>query len=339
VLRQAAIAGVIAAALFLVADAVIFNPSGFRARVAFLLGPASQDFVHYTNDWSGRWLVVKDIAENFTRYYPFPFAALAALGLVLACAGAWARKGERGGRLVAALLPLLFAASFTACFNCVARRTDHRFALPQHVLFAVYMGIAVARLTAIEWRPARVLARGLFAITFARALFEAASVDAALVLDPRYDAEAWLEEHAKDGDGIEVHALNVYLPRFPARTKVVRVAPGPVDKRNPLPDVTEVQDTYANIDRRRPRFVVVSQGWVWRYLLDPQMHLEKGRILPPTQKSTGSEADGSAFFRGLVSGQRGYREAYKATWKSKIFPRIDMHASTGQEVWIYERVD
>jgi hypothetical protein len=160
-----------------------------------------------------------------------------------------------------------------------------------------------------------------------------------LTLDPRYEAEAWLEEHARAGDVVETYALNGYLPRFPAKTKVVRVGPGPADKRNPLPAVTEVQDAYGNVAARRPRFIVVSQGWVWRYLLDPEQHMEPGRVLPPTQKSTGAEADGSSFFRGLVAGQRGYREAYKARWTSKIFPRLDLHASTGQEVWIYERVD
>ncbi|MBL8612292.1 MAG: glycosyltransferase family 39 protein [Myxococcales bacterium] len=351
--REAAIATGMAALLFLVTDAVIFNPTGFRARVGFLLGPASQDFVHYTNDWTGRSLVVLDIAKNFTRYYPMPFAVVGALGVAAAARLAFRGEGASGdavpapaegpsggaGRVVGALLPLLFALSFTACFNCIARRTDHRFALPQHVFFAVYVGVAVASAWSIRARLPRLLARGALALAFARALFDAVSIDAALVLDPRYEAEAWLEEHARAGDVVETYALNVYLPRFPAKTKVVRVGPGPADKRNPLPAVTEVQDAYGNVAARRPRFIVVSQGWVWRYLLDPEQHMEPGRVLPPTQKSTGAEADGSSFFRGLVAGQRGYREAYKARWTSKIFPRLDLHASTGQEVWIYERVD
>lgn len=354
--REAAIATGTAIGVFLVTDAVIFNPTGFRARVKFLLGPASQDFVHYTADWAGRRLVVEDILHAFHRYYPAPFAALGLLGIALAVRAARAGVGVdgdevpafeaeggdgggRGGRVVAALLPMLFALSFTACFNCIARRTDHRFALPQHVLLAVYVGVAAATLWSARVKAAALALRALLVASFAKAAFDAASIDAALVLDPRYEAEAWLEEHARPGDLVETYALNVYLPRFPAKTRVIRVGPGPADKRNPLPDVTEVQDAYGNVAARRPRFIVVSQGWVWRYLLDPEQHMEPGRVLPPTQKSTGSEADGSRFFRGLVEGRQGYREAFKARWTSKIFPRLDLHASTGQEVWIYERVD
>jgi hypothetical protein len=336
VVREAAIAAAAAAALLALVDGVPFNPLGFRERVRFLLGPASQGYAQYSNDWAGRWDVVRDEIAGFHVFYPHALALLAVLGVVLLVRDLRA-SGDRA-RLAAGLLPLLAAVSFTVAFNCVARRTDPRFAMPQAVLAAVYGGVAVdALVSRPAWRPARWLARLAVAAAFAVAMFGAADVDANLVLDPRYDAEAWLREHARPGDTIETYGLNVYMPRFPTGVRVTRVGPDASDHRNPMPGVEEVVDDYANASERGARFIVVSEGWVWRYLIDPRDFPAHGHQLPPTQAATGNDASATRYFHELTSSTHApYRLVHVAGWTSKTWPRIELHASTSREIWIYE---
>jgi hypothetical protein len=186
--------------------------------------------------------------------------------------------------------------------------------------------------TVLRW-----LARACVVAAFAVALFAAADVDANLLLDPRYDAEAWLREHVAPGDLVETYGLNVYMPRFPAGAHVIRVGPSPADHKNPMPGVEEVLGAYGDASSRGARFVVVSEGWVWRYLLDPNAFASHGHMLPPTQRETGSDRAATAYFRALTSGEYApYKPAYVARWKSTTWPALDLHASTSREIWIYE---
>jgi hypothetical protein len=329
VAKEAAVALGVGAAALAVTLAVVFNPTGFRARVGFLVGSASQDFAHYSTDAKGFALVVFDSLLRFHRYYPFVLAFAVLVGVILVIRA----------RSAAALVPLLAALSFTLLFNCTARRTEHRFLLPQMVFWSVYAGIALDAL--VRWgRRARLQIVVVAAVgaTFGWALFKAADVDANLVLDPRYDAEAWLAERARHDDLIEVHGLNVYLPRFPPQARVIRVGHEPVDKRNPLPGVLEVQDDFGNAEKRGARFIVVSEGWVWRYLIDlSDWKATSGKVLPKTQLESSTERDGTTFFQALVKEKRGYRKAHASTWTSPVWPRLDIHASTAREIWIFER--
>jgi hypothetical protein len=333
--REAAIAAAIAVGLLVLVDGVPFNPLGFRERVRFLLGPASQGYAQYSDDWAGRWDVVRDEIAGFHVFYPQALVAMALLGLILLV------RDERRhrARLAAGLLPALAAVSFTVAFNCIARRTDPRFVMPQAVLAAVYGGIAVEALVfRPTWRPARWLARIVVVAAFAVALFGAADVDANLLLDPRYAAEAWLREHVRPGDTIETYGLNVYMPRFPPGARITRVGPQASDHRNPMPGVEEIVDAYGNATARGARYIVVSEGWVWRYLLNPRDFPTHGHQLPPTQVATGSDESATEYFRALTAGAHApYRLVYVAGWTSNTWPRIEIHASTSREIWIYER--
>jgi 4-amino-4-deoxy-L-arabinose transferase-like glycosyltransferase len=337
VLREAALATGIGLGVLAIADAMLVNPTGFRARVRFLLGPASQDFAQYTNDWRGRWDVVHDLAARFDLYYPAVFGVLVALGLALVIVA----ERRRPERLVAALLPLLVTLSFTACFNCVARRTDHRFGLPQTVLAAIYGGIGLEALVfGLRAAPARRLARLAATAAFAAALFAAADVDANLLLDPRYDAEAWLRAHVGPGDTIETYGLNVYMPRFPPGAHVIRAGPYPSEHRNPMPGVEEVLADYDGAAARGAKYIVVSEGWVWRYLVDPNDWPNGGRMLAPTEQVSSLDREATAYFKALTTGRYGrYVLAHVSTWTSKIWPPVDLHASTSRDIWIYARTD
>lgn len=332
--REAAVSTGLGVALLVVVDGVVFNPTGFLERVRFLLGPASQEYVEYTNDWAGRWQVIRDLVGHFDLFYPPAFAVLIVLGLVFLL------RDPRGDlpRLAGGLLPLVVAVSYTIAFNCTARRADQRFELPQTVLLAVYGGIAIDTLVfRVRLAAGRWIARVLVAATFAVAIFAAADVDANLLLDPRYDAETWLRAHVAPGDTIETYGQNVYMPRFPEGTHVLRVGPAESDHRNPMPGVEEVRDAYDRAAARGARFIVVSEGWAWRYLLDPGV-VEPGRMLAPTQRKRSSDAAATAYFGALTRGQYdAYRIAHVAGWTSTTWQPLSIHGSTSRDIWIYER--
>jgi hypothetical protein len=333
VIRHAAIALAIGLAVFVVADGVITNPTGFRARLAYLAGSASQDFAHYAPTWRGRLSILEDLARSAPRYYPTVLALVIPAGIALSAVRARAKRAHAA----VAFVPLLAAISFIVAFNFVARRSEHRFALPQWTLLAVYGGLAIEPLVFAAKRSARVVAQGAAAIAFALAIFACATVDANLVLDPRYAAEAWLRTNVRAGDVVETYGLNVYMPRMPPQAHVIRVGHEPRDKRSPLPGVEEVEDAFANAPQRTARFVVVSEGWVWRYLLDPEIKLEGGRELPATQLRTGRDLESAHYFQSLVRSEGAFRWVFTGKYESAIFPRLDIHASTSREIWIYER--
>jgi|HubBroStandDraft_1064217.scaffolds.fasta_scaffold06613_2 hypothetical protein len=329
VLKQALLGGATAVGLVLTVDGAIINPSGFRARIGFLLGSASQDHASYAGTLAGRLFVLRDSALHFDRFYPVPFAALAIVGLAVA--------GGTPSRRAAGLAPLLLSASFLALFNCLARRTDERFLLPQMLFLGVYAGLGLeAALRAA--RPAARLRNGAGAALVGWALFECVAVDVNLLDDARYDAEAWLASHVQPGESLEVYGNLVYLPRLPPQARVVRVDQKSVAARNPLPGATEVVAPFQDVERRKPRWIVVTETQVWPYLVDAADVARRGRILTPGQ-SAAQRDPARAYFRDLVAGRAGYRVAHVSEWTSRIWPLVQIHASTGQRVHIFERLN
>lgn len=338
ILREAAIALGAALALFLVVDAVVFNPTGFIARVHFLTGSASQDFVEYTRDASGRVKILADAARLFDLQFPYLFAPLIALGAVQALTLAFfAPAKSRGRHFALALLPLLVAISFTVAFNWTSLRTNARFLLPQAVMFALYGGRAAASLIFAPSRTVRIAASVLLAFPIFLALRTCVAVDANLLFDPRYEAETWLREHVAPGETIETYGLNVYLPRFPASARVLRVGPEPLAGRNPLPGVTEVQGEYEDAPTRDARWIVLSFAWGFRYF-PSHAALPAGRQLAPTlARAANDDAASRWFMRLLTSG-----DVFFLTHESKYpyersLPLIDVHGATGRPIWIFDR--
>lgn len=347
-LKEVTLAALGAIALYLAVSGALFNPRGFAARVAFLTGPASQDYVQYTRDWSGRMRVLADGISRFDQCYPSVavLAILGGLGLALVRVVRAARRGrdakvDAPSPVVTALghaYPLLVALSFTITFNWVALRTDHRFVLPQSIFLAVYGGLALDALLAIPSRRILVLAgQGLVSVVLARSLFECAIVDANLLGDPRYAAEAWLRAHVKPGDTIEAYGRNVYLPRLPSEARIIRVGPEPPDRRSPMPGIEEIEQPFGKASERGARFVVVSDGWVWRYLLDPRREQGGGLAVPKVHAQTMGDEEGRDYFIRLHEQRAGFVLAYEARFESAFFPPREIHSSTGRAIRIYER--
>ncbi len=358
------VSGALAACIVLFVDGALTNWQGFRARLAFLNGSASQDFALYTKDAQGRLQIAIDLLHVVRRQYPYDMGpyALAPLGFwVLGAVGVFSLGRHRAARkVVASFLPLLVALSFTVTFNFAARRLEERFVLPQMLVLGLYAGLAVGwgwrwgvgwgwrwgwRAARLETRPTalRWLVGGVLTLPFLSPLWAVVRVNATMLGEPRYDAEAWLKEHAQPEDVVEVHGLNVYLARPTARATFVRVGPSPVETRNPMPGVHEVQARLSNIEARRPRFVVANECYVWRYVNIPDPALPRegpgahGRVFPRTQARDASDEDATSFFRGLFAGTTRYRLAHLSTYESAALPRFEIHASLGCPVSIFER--
>ena len=319
--------------LFLLVSGAITNPSGFRARIHFLLGPASQNHAYYAASWSGRLTIVRDLAIGWNRFYPYPFAVAALAGLWAHVAGA--RRSGSPEKLVAGLVPLLGGLSFVLCFNLTARRTEHRFAMPEMLLLAVYAGVAFDRLvelcrSALARRAALASVAGLLAW----GLFECMAIDANMLLDPRYDAEAFLSEHVHEGDVVETYGANAYLPRFPKEARVTRVDVSALSTRNPLPNVQEIEAPFHEIESRKPRFIVVTDAWVWRYFA---LGAWDGRVVPPEQAERERDQATRAYFGALHSDVLQYRLVHLSRFSSSVWPARPIHQSTAKDIRIFER--
>ena len=99
--------GSIGAALLLLIDGAITNPTGFAKRLAFLRGPASQDYAAYTADLAGRLRLLADMGLSFPRFYP-------SVGLILAVVGfglMWRRSHGQPALRAAGLVPALAGLS------------------------------------------------------------------------------------------------------------------------------------------------------------------------------------------------------------------------------------
>jgi len=320
-----------AVAVVLALDGALSNPVGFAGRVRFLLGTASQDHAMYAPTAAGYAHVARDVVLAFGRSFPWTVAPLVAVGAV----ASW-RVEDRAAR-VAGLVPALVAVSFTLAFDLTARRTEDRFVLPQMLMCGVYAGLGCDVLQS-RFGPRRAGAlAAVLALAFVPAVFRCAAVDAAMVLDPRYDAERWLRAHVEPDDPLEVYDNNVHLPRLPAGVRAERVDVTPVAARSPMPGLTEVRDRFSNVAARDPRWIVVSQFWAYKYLLEPQVLADLGRALSPQQEAARLDADSSAYFHALRGGRLGYRPVHVAAPAAGFWPVVDIHASLDREIWIYER--
>lgn len=317
--------------LFLLVSGAITNPSGFAARIHFLLGPASQNHAYYASNWAGRIEILKRLAIGFDRFYPWPFAAAVLAGLGIHAL----RSRLPRPQLVAGLVPLFGAASFIICFNFTARRTEHRFAMPEMTLLAIYAGVAFDRLLDVAKSATfRRVATASIAAVLAWGLFECAAIDANMVLDPRYDAEAWLAEHVHENDTIEIYGANAYLPRFPKGARISRIDLTPLSARNPLPGVVEVQANFSDIEQRKPRYIVVTAAWSWRYFISGPA---PGEVVAPEQAERERDKASRDYFFRLHTAGAGYRLVNLSRFKSSLWPRREIHQSTAHDISIFER--
>ncbi len=313
--------------LLLLVDGALTNLGGFGRRIAFLTGSASKDYAEYVAGPSGWMALLSDMAGQFAQGYGLVVLLLAAAGLALHLVHA------RGPARLAGSLPLLAMISFTICFNFAALRSDDRFLLPQGVLACFYIGLAAEALAFAGRAWLRWTGRALLAVTGLMALHWCIAVNAAFLLDPRYDAEAWLAAHVARGESIETYGQNCFLPRFPAGARVTRIGQGALALRNPLPGVSELQQPF--IAPRQPRFIVVSLAWARRYLR-AATPLGAGRIYSPLQQADFANTDAHLYFAALTGEKLNYRLAHASSYHG-WWPVVHIHDSLDETIWIFER--
>jgi hypothetical protein len=316
-------AAAVALLAVLLLDGAITNPAGFAKRVAFLTGPASQTYAEYWHGPLGWAALLTDMMRYYTRDYGL-------LAVVFTGVGVWLTWRRRN---VAGFLPLLAIISFTLCFNFAALRSDDRFLLPQGVLACVYIGIAVEMIGhARPWL--RRGAQAVVAVIALLALHQAIAIAAAMLFDPRYNAERWMAAHVRPGDTVETYGQNAYLPRFPHDATVMRVGTRPPQARSPLPGVTELQEPFDA--HRAPHFIVVNDWWM-RHYTKPQSELGGHRLPSPVQAALYADMPARFYFRALEDGGVPYRLALRAGPASSFWPQVHIHESLNEAILIYER--
>jgi hypothetical protein len=316
--------------LLLLVDGAVTNPGGFVQRLHFLAGPASSDYAAYPRGWDGLLALLGDMATWFGTGYGLPATALALLGL-----GLQVRRGPDRGVWTAGLLPAFAILSFILCFNFAALRTDARFLLPQAVLACVYIGIAASWLMSVSNRWLRLTASAGIVAVALLALHHCIAISAAMLQDPRYDAEAWMRTHVRPGDVIETYGQNAYLPRFPQGATVLRIGTKPPKSRNPLRGVTEVQEPFDK--PRAARFIVVNDWWL-RHYTEPQSELGGQRLPSRAQATLYGDVSARTYFRALKDGRLAYRLAHVASPATGIWPVVHIHESLNEKILIFERV-
>jgi hypothetical protein len=361
---DAARAGGLAALTYGLASGAFFNPSGFRARLRALGGPASGDYRAYAGSARGVAANLRDLwVAQADFWWPWPIVAVAWAGVALALALALSgrQRGADVGAMVAAggtdnarLAPLLAGLGSLVGFTLVVGRAEHRFVLPLGFWLSFYVGLALDR--AQRWDVARAALVGGASggrlvprlVTAAGGLLLASGLFASVELvvtqwaDGRRAVERWLATRPP-GTSVETYGPLVYLPRFaaspaPPPYQVARVGPEPIAGRNPQAGMVELQARIADAPARHPAILILTEGFASAYLEEPA---RGGRVLPRVTSRARDDQGATAFVRAAVADALpGYRLCLVARphlpWPFRV-RRI--HGSTGTRTWVLERTE
>ncbi|MGD0678892.1 MAG: hypothetical protein ABSC94_26100 [Polyangiaceae bacterium] len=313
-----------ALATYAVASGACVNPTGFRRRLAFLFGPASQTWAGYPPGLRGALALGCDAVRATSHFTSRAIGIAAVLGLVVAVAKT--TGVDRARRL----LPFAAAASFTLFFTLSARRSDDRFLLPQSVFFFPYAGFALSTAWRAWPRARAALAPGA-AFACLPAVVGVASLDATLLFDPRYEAERLLERLPR-GTHVEVFGGPIFLPRVPRTLVAVRPGVEPVADRQRIAGVDDLVDPAMDPRPRAPAVIVLATE-----LSRDEAAAPPGQV-PPFGLMQYRDARSRAFLHELTGGSLGYVRALRAKctlpWPLEC---REIHHSTAGEVWIYVR--
>lgn len=202
------------------------------------------------------------------------------------------------------LLPLLGPAIFYYVGTiALIRFTYPRFTMPCILAIAPLVGLFLSNLLEGK-RLRRCLALGI--ILFAA--LGAVHVDTGLLMDSRYDAEAYLRSRAVAGSTIEVYSFPTYLPRFQPDWLVQRLDPGTEPAR---------LFTSQALEARSPDFIVLSSNFFPRFGPPLDDYFESLRAGHFHYKGT--------VFRGRLS------QWFPAPHSSQRFARVS------PTIWVLER--
>jgi 4-amino-4-deoxy-L-arabinose transferase-like glycosyltransferase len=299
----------------LVANNILFNPLGFVARIAFLLGhplkPVDVPLKPVEFAWFKgglEWTYLRQLWGALDSGFGLPLACLVLAGAVLAV---W-----QAPRIsVWLLLPM-------GTYYYLSLRGQQlvtlRYSLPFLLPAAT---VAAALLDALRTRPRHAALRGGAAVLIVGlgvlALGRGIELDLLLRGDARHQAETWMRAHVPDGARGEIYQKPTYLPRFPRRLQVNYIA---MEQRS----VEEFQ-------QRRPDYVVLSSAsrksisHIW----NPDWRTTRTLLLevPDAARFVAALRDGSLGYH-RVAGFRQHPQLLRVS-TTGLCPEITIYARDG----------
>lgn len=193
---------------------MLWNWKRFALHIKLLVGPMSDNYQDFENTPEGHEALLTLFLQQIA------FCMNPALALVCTAGVAWAvwrlfkRRGEMEPVLILSLVFLV--VSYYVTFLSLILFTFDRYILPIALLLAFPGGRLLGALIAPGGRLVA-LRRVAVAVLFAYSLAYAASVDARLLADTRYDVEAYVREHApspQEARSAIAIGRRKHIPRF-----------------------------------------------------------------------------------------------------------------------------
>ncbi len=197
--RRIVLAGILGAAAFLVAEGIVFNPSGFVAHLKVATGPMNRNLQMYERSPEGYVAMLALTSRLLLFSLGVPAAIACAAGAFLA----W-RRDQRHA-LVAILLPCV---SYGIFFMGAVLVGYDRYLMPVCACLSLLGGYFLAGDGAPAWAR---WALGAAVIVFG--LTRGLAVDLSMVGDSRYAAEAWMAGNIPRRAPIAVIGPLTHLPR------------------------------------------------------------------------------------------------------------------------------
>src|SRR6185436_2004523 len=172
---------------------MLWNWNRFALHVRLLLGPMSDNYQDYENNPEGHEALLTLFLRQIAFCLNPALALVCTAGVVWMVWRLWKRQGGDEPFLIASLVFLI--VSYYATFLSLILFSYDRYILPIALLLAFPGGRLLGELAAPRGRFV-MLRRLAVAALFGWSLLYAASVDARLLADTRYDIEAWVREHA-----------------------------------------------------------------------------------------------------------------------------------------------
>lgn len=258
--RRLWLGGAVAAAVFIAVQNLPLNAHGFVDHLRDITGPG-RNYRMFAPTAAGQWHLVALSTDLDIRSWGWPLFLASIAGVVIAMRDACLRSRA----VVLALVPVAYYAGFIA----VVLYDYDRYLLPICVVQALFAGLAIARV--MDAARSRAWLRGLAVAGLAYSLLYAATIDALMIGDTRYDAEAWLRSHGGREGLVATTFVDVVNPRTGGFRAV---------------DIHNIED----LRRWQPDYFIVNADYA--------------QALKPHRPE-------AALIEGLHDGTLGYRRAYR----------------------------
>lgn len=178
----------VAIVIFLAADNLLFNFSGFVDHVKLIVGPVSSDYQVFAGSVTGQLQMAWSAIQEFRYMFGWPLAILVAVGV-----GVGLVRGPASLRWLT--VPAL---SYYVTFLAVVLYFYDRFLLPIGLILALFTGYGLEKFLAPAM-SARRLRLGLVAAIFGYSVIYVAAVDYSMSRDARYSVTEWMHANVKAG--------------------------------------------------------------------------------------------------------------------------------------------